>query len=64
MQRYSLKVLNRGQQEFIRGRDILYNILTIQMIIDYAKEFARELVMILFDLENALDKVNCVYIEN
>ena len=34
------------------------------MIIDYAKEFARELVMILFDLENALDKVNCVYIEN
>ncbi|MCO5602437.1 hypothetical protein L7F22_056569 [Adiantum nelumboides] len=47
-----------AQYGFIKGRNILHNILNVQMGIDYAKKTKQEVVMVQLDLEKAFDHVS------
>ena len=40
----------------IRGRNILHNILNVQMAMDYEKESKLEIVMIQLDIEKVMTK--------
>ena len=50
-------IVHKAQYGFIKGRDILQNILNVQMAMDYVKESKQELVMVQLDLEKAYDNV-------
>ena len=43
---------------FIAGRNILHNVLNVQMVMDYARRTHQELIMVQLDLEKAYDHVN------
>ncbi|MCO5562139.1 hypothetical protein L7F22_015765 [Adiantum nelumboides] len=51
-------LIHPAQYGFIRGRNILHNILNVQMGIDYAKKTKQEVVMVQLDLEKAFDHVS------
>ena len=46
------------QYGFIAGRDIMHNILNVQMAMDFAKESKQQIVMIQLDIEKAYDHVS------
>ena len=46
------------QYGFLHGRNILHNILNVQIGVDYAKAKKQEIVMVQLDLEKAFDHVN------
>ena len=50
------------QYGFIEGRDILHNILNVQMAADYAKESKQQIVMIQLDIEKAYDHASWSFI--
>ena len=43
-------------------RDILHDILNVQITIDYTKEFKQELVLLQLDVEKAYDNVDWSFI--
>ncbi|MCO5603299.1 hypothetical protein L7F22_057448 [Adiantum nelumboides] len=50
-------LIHPAQYGFIKGRNILHNILNVQIGIDYAKKTNQEVVMVQLDLEKAFDHV-------
>ena len=58
LQKVLPSIIHPMQYGFIAGRDILHNILNVQMVVDYAKESKQEIVMIQLDIEKAYDHVN------
>ena len=50
------------QSGFIKGRDILHNILNVQMAVDYAKESKQQIVMIQLDIKKAYNHVSWSFI--
>ena len=51
-------IIHNAQYGFLANRDILHNILNVQMAIDFAVETKQEIVMLQLDLEEAYDHVN------
>ncbi|MCO5597147.1 hypothetical protein L7F22_051222 [Adiantum nelumboides] len=51
-------LIHPAQYGFIKGRNILHNILNVQMGIDYAKKTKQEVVIVQLDLEKAFDHVS------
>ena len=51
-------IIHNAQYGFLANRDILHNILNVQMAIDFAMETKQEIVMLQLDLEKAYDHVN------
>ena len=62
LQRYLPKIVHKSQYGFIKGRDILHNILNVQLAMDYVKDSQQELVMIQLDLEKAYDNVEWSFV--
>ena len=62
LQKVLSSVVHPMQYGFIKGRDILHNILNVQMAVDYAKESKQQIVMIQLDIEKAYDHVNWSFI--
>ena len=52
------KLIHLAQYGFIAGRNILHNVLNVQMAMDYARNTHQELIMVQLDLEKAYDHVN------
>ena len=50
--------IHPSQYGFIAGRNILHNVLNVQMATDYAQHTHQEMVMVQLDLEKAYDHVN------
>ena len=57
LQKVLSSMVHPMQYGFIEGRDILHNILNVQMAVDYAKESKQQIVMIQLDIEKAYDHV-------
>ena len=55
-------VVHSMQYGFSEGRDILHNILNVQMVVDYAKESKQQILMIQLDIEKAYDHVSWSFI--
>ena len=49
--------LHNAQYGFLEKRNILHNILNVQMAIDYAKKSKQELVLLQLDIEKAYNHV-------
>ena len=58
LQKYLPKLIRPAQYGFIAGRNILHNVLNVQMAMDYARNTHQELIMVQLDLEKAYDHVN------
>ncbi|MCO5555946.1 hypothetical protein L7F22_009490 [Adiantum nelumboides] len=58
LHRFLPNLIHPAQYGFIKGRNILHNILNVQMGIDYAKKTKQEVVMVQLDLEKAFDHVS------
>ena len=58
LQKYLPKLIHPAQYGFIAGRNILHNVLNVQMAMDYARNTHQELIMVQLDLEKAYDHVN------
>jgi hypothetical protein len=58
LQKVLPSIIHPMQYGFIAGRDILHNILNVQMAVDYAKDSKQEIVMIQLDIEKAYDHVS------
>ena len=46
----------------LQGRNILHNVLNVQMAMDYARNTHQELIMVQLDLEKAYDHVNWSFV--
>ena len=57
LQKYLPKLIHPAQYGFIAGRNILHNVLNVQMVMDYARRTHQELIMVQLDLEKAYDRV-------
>ncbi len=55
-------IIHHSQYGFIVGRDILHNILNVQLAIEFAKETNQEMVMLQLDLEKAYDNVDWSFV--
>ena len=62
LQKVLPSIIHPMQYGFIAGRDILHNILNVQMAVDYAKESRQEIVMIQLDIEKAYDHVSWSFV--
>ena len=51
-------IIHNAQYVFLANKDILHNILNVQMAIDFAMETKQEIVMLQLDLEKAYNHVN------
>ena len=58
LQKVLSSVVHPMQYGFIEGRDIMHNILNVQMAVDYAKESKQQILMIQLDIEKAYDHVS------
>ena len=58
LQKYLPKLIHPAQYGFIAGRNILHNVLNLQMAMDYARNTHQELIMVQLYLEKAYDNVN------
>ena len=57
LQKYLPKLIHLAQYGFIVGRNILHNMLNVQMTMDCACHTHQELIMVQFDLEKVYDSV-------
>ena len=55
-------MIHYAQYFFLAKRDILHNILNVQMVIDYAKESKQESVLLQLDIEKVNDNVDWSFI--
>ena len=58
LQKVLSSMVHPTQYGFIVGRDVLPNILNVQMAMDYGKESKQQIVMIHLDIEKAYDDVS------
>ena len=50
--------IHPSQYGFIAGKNILHNVLNVQMAANYARHTHKEMIMVQLDLEKAYDHVN------
>ena len=62
LQKYLPNLIHPAQYGFIAGRNILHNVLNVQMAMDYARNSTQELIMVQLDLEKAYDHVNWSFV--
>ena len=58
LQKVLPKIVYKRQYGFIHGRDILHDILNVQMVMDYVKESKQQLIMLQIELDKAYDNVD------
>ena len=58
LKKYLPQLIHPTQYGFIAGRNILHNVLNVQMATDYARHTNQEVIMVQLDLEKAYDHVN------
>ena len=58
LKKFLPQLIHPSQYGFITGRNILHNVLNVQMATDYARHSHQEMVMVQLDLEKAYDHVN------
>ena len=58
LQKYFPKLIHPAQYGFIAGKNILHNVLNVQMTMDYARNTYQELIMVQLDMEKPYDHVN------
>ena len=54
LQKFLPQLIYPSQYGFITCRNILHNVLNVQMAIDYARHTHQEMVMVQLDLEKAI----------
>ena len=62
LQKYLPKLIHSAQYGFIACRNILHNVLNVEMAMDYARNTHQELIMAQLDLEKAYDHVNWSFV--
>ena len=62
LQKHLPKLIHPAQYGFIAGRNILHNVLNIQMAMDYDRNSHQEMIMVQLDLEKAYDHVSWSFV--
>ena len=62
LQKHLPKLIHPARYGFIAGRNILHNVLNVQITMDYARNTHQELIMVQLDLEKAYDHVNWSFV--
>ena len=64
LKKYLPQLIHPTQYGFIAGRNILHNVLNVQMATDYARHTNQEVIMVQLDLEKAYDHVNWSFLSH